>query len=82
MNYENELSKLKTDLDKAKNLKYQAKARLEQLSKQEENIIEELKKLDVKPENLKEEIEKLDENIKNLFKEANEYIPTDLLDKK
>lgn len=81
MNYEKELSSLKESLEKAKNLKYKAEARLEQLNKQEEEIIDELKKLGVKPENLDKEIEKLSSDIENLFIEANNLIPKDLIEK-
>lgn len=82
MNYENELKDLKDNLEKAKNLKYRAEARLEQLNKQEEEIILELKELGIKPENLESEINKLTADIQTLFKEANELLPKDLLRKK
>lgn len=81
MNYEKELNDLKESLEKAKDLKYKAEARLEQLNKQEKEIIEELNELGVKPENLNKEIEKLTSEIENLFKEANDLLPKDLLEK-
>lgn len=81
MNYEKELNDLKENLEKAKDLKYKAEARLEQLNQQEEEIIDELTELGVKPENLNEEIEKLSLEIKNLFQEANDLLPRDLLEK-
>ncbi len=81
MNYERELNNLKENLEKAKDLKYKAEARLEQLNQQEAEIIDELNKLGVKPENLNEEIEKLSLEIENLFKEANDLLPKDLLEK-
>ena len=81
MNYEKELSDLKVNLEKAKDLKYKAEARLEQLNQQEEDIIKELDELGVKPENLTQEIEKLTSEIKNLFEEANNLLPKDLLEK-
>lgn len=82
MNYENELNNLKADLEKAKDLRYRAEARLEQLNKQEEEIIEELKELGVKPEDLENEINTLTLDIQKLFKEANELLPKDLIGNK
>ncbi len=58
MDYEKELNILKDNLEKAKNLKYKAEARLEQLNNQQAEIIEELNSLGVNPENLDEEIKK------------------------
>ncbi len=80
MKYEDRLNKLKTDLDKAKNLKYQAEARMEQLLKQEEEIFAELKDLNISPENLEGEIDKISQEIELLFKEANENLPRDLIE--
>ncbi|WP_353095243.1 hypothetical protein [Tissierella praeacuta] len=82
MDYEKELNSLKENLEKAKNLKYKAEARLEQLNQQEEEIIKELKGLGVEPEELENEINKLTLEIDRLFKEANELLPKDLLEKK
>lgn len=82
MNYENELNSLKENLEKAKNLKYRAEARLEQLTQQENEIIKELSDLGVEPKDLEGEIKKLTLDIDRLFKEANELLPKDLLEKK
>lgn len=82
MDYEKELNSLKENLEKAKNLKYKAEARLEQLNQQEEEIIKELKSLGVKPEELENEINRLTIDIDKLFKEANDLLPKDLLEKK
>ena len=82
MNYEKELTQLKEDLEKAKSLKYRAEARLEQLKQQENEIIKELDELGVKPEDLENEISKLTSEINNLFKESNELLPKDLIEKK
>lgn len=79
INYEKEINDLKNNLEKAKNLKYRAEARLEQLNKQEEGIISELNELGIKPENLEDELNKLSSEIKTLFKEANELLPKNLL---
>lgn len=80
-NYEKELNLLKENLDKAKSLKYKAEARLEQLNNQQQEIIKELKELGVNPEDLEEEISKLTKEIDTLFKEANELLPKDILEK-
>jgi chromosome segregation ATPase len=81
MDYEKELSQLKENLEKAKSLKYRAEARLEQLKQQEDEIIKELNSLGVKPEDLDQEIMKLSYEIEKLFKDANELLPKDLLEK-
>ncbi len=81
MDYEKELKELKESMEKAKNLKYRAEARMEQLKKQEDEIILELDKLGVKPEALDEEIAKLKNEIESLLTEANQLLPKDLLDK-
>ncbi len=81
MDYEKDLNDLKENLEKAKNLKYRAEARMEQLKKQEDEIITELNKLGVKPEMLDQEIIRLKNEIESLLKEANELLPKDLLEK-
>ena len=75
MNNEEQLNKLKQDLEKYKNLKYKAEARLEQLNVQRDNIIEEIKAEGINPENLEDEILKLEEEISSLFKRAEELLP-------
>ena len=82
MDYEKELNELKDNLEKAKDLKYRAEARLEQLNKQEAEIIAELKELGIEPKDLEGEINRLTSDIRQLFKEANELLPKDLLGKK
>ncbi len=82
MDYEKELNQLKNNLEKAKSLKYRAEARLEQLNKQEEEIILELKELGIEPNDLEGEISKLTNDIQTMFKEANELLPKDLLEKR
>ena len=82
MNYEKELNNLKDGLEKAKDLRYRAEARLEQLNKQEEEIILELKELGIEPKDLESEINTLNLDIQNLFKEANSLLPKDLIGNK
>lgn len=75
MNNEEQLNKLKQDLEKYKNLKYKAEARLEQLNVQRDNIIEEIKAEGINPKNLEDEILKLENEISSLFKRAEELLP-------
>lgn len=82
MEYEKELGVLKNNLEKAKTLKYKAEARLEQLKKQEETLIQDLKDLGVSPYQLDGEIKKLTNEIDELFKKSNELLPKDILEKK
>lgn len=82
MDYEKELNSLKENLEKAKSLKYRAEARLEQLKKQEEELINELNQLGVDPKDLDSEIEKLTNEMNQLLNEANRLLPLDLLEKK
>lgn len=79
--HEKQLSTLKENLEKAKTLKYKAEARLEQLNKQQQDIINELKELGIEPEALDSEIEKLNNEIKRLFDEANNLLPIDILER-
>lgn len=81
MNYEEQLKVLKSDIDKAKVLKSRAEGTLEQLKKQEAQLLEELEKLGVNPENLDKEIESLKDEIEKLLKEANALMPREILDK-
>lgn len=82
MNYEKELTNLKENLDKAKNLRYKAEVRLEHLKQQEDEIIKELNELGIEPEELEDEIMKLTKIIESLFKEAKDMLPMDLLEEK
>lgn len=81
MNYEEELKKLKYDIDRANALKNKAAANLEVLENQESQILEELKQLGVEPENLDSTIENLKKEIEEMLNEANSLMPRDILDK-
>ena len=72
--YEKKLNKLKEELDKAKNLRIRAEARLEQLNIQNEEITKEIEMLGVKPEELDSEINRLKIEIDGLFLEVDEMI--------
>lgn len=78
-NYEAKINELKAGLDKANDLRIQAKTRLEELAKQEQEIISQLAELGVKPEELDHEIASLEEQIKNLVAEIESLIPWDLI---
>jgi len=78
---EKELGILKENLEKIKGLKYKTEARIEQLQKRKEEILEEIKNLKVDPDNLEGEIEKLKKEISSLLQEAKNYLPIDILGK-
>ena len=59
MGAEKEIQELKNKIDKAKALRYKAEARLEELQKQKQQLLDELEKLNVKPEELDDEIKNL-----------------------
>jgi len=77
--FDKELNKLKENLDKAKNLRIRAEARLEQLNKQKQDLLSELENLGVKPEDLDTEIERLNNEIESLLKKAKDMLPMDLI---
>lgn len=77
--YEKEINIIKENLDKAKNLRIRAEARLEQLNKQKNEILKELEELGVKPEELENEINRLKSEIETRIKSANDMLPADLL---
>ncbi|AUG57708.1 hypothetical protein [Acetivibrio saccincola] len=77
--YEKKINKIKENLDKAKNLRIRAEARLEDLNRQKQEILKELDELGIKPENLEEEIQKLKSEIEELIYKAENLIPEDLI---
>lgn len=77
--YEKSINQLKENLDKAKNLRIRAEARMEQLNRQKQEILAEIEALGVSPEDINSEIEKLEKEIKDLISEANELLPQDLI---
>ncbi|RVU54160.1 hypothetical protein [Anaerosphaera multitolerans] len=77
MDYEKNLNVLKDELEKAKNLKYKAEARLEQLNLQRDMLINEIQEMGIEPDNLELQIEKLKKEIDSLFEEANKLMPRD-----
>ena len=77
--YEKKINQIKENLDKAKNMRIRAEARLEQLNKQKEDILSELKGLNVSPDELDVEISKLKSEIEDLMDKAQSLIPQDLI---
>ncbi len=77
--YEKKINQIKENLDKAKNMRIRAEARLEQLNKQKEDILSELKELNVSPDELDVEISKLKSEIEDLMDRAQSLIPQDLI---
>lgn len=80
MEYEKQLEKLKIDLQKARDLKTRSEIALENLQKEEEQLINELKELGVSPDNLESEIKQLEEKIQKGIKEAEDLMPTEILE--
>jgi len=77
--YEKKINQIKESLDKAKNMRIRAEARLEELNKQREEILSELKELNVSPDQLDVEISKLKSEIEELMERALNLIPQDLI---
>ena len=77
--YEKKINTIKENLDKAKNLRIRAEARLEDLNRQKQEILKELDELGIKPENLEEEILRLKSEIEDLIGKAEKLIPEDLI---
>lgn len=77
--YEKKINQIKENLDKAKNMRIRAEARLEQLNKQKEEILGELKEFNVSPDELDMEINKLKSEIEDLIDRAQNLIPQELI---
>ena len=77
--YEDRLNKITDSINKAKNQRIRAEAKLEALTKQKQEIITELKKMNVDYETLDETIEKLKSNIEDMLDKIDKMIPYDLI---
>lgn len=75
---EQDLEKMKQAIDKAKDVRYRAEAKLEELENQKNRLLEELEELGVKPEELDEEITRLESEINRSMEEAWTLIPKEL----
>ncbi len=76
---EQDLDKMKQAIDKAKDLRYRAEAKLEELENQKTRLLEELEELGVKPEDLDDEIVKLETEIEQSMERAWSLIPKELM---
>ncbi|MCX7843385.1 MAG: hypothetical protein N2489_10015 [Clostridia bacterium] len=78
MEHERKLNQLKENLEKAKGLRIRAEARLEQLNRQKQEILDEILALGIKPEELDSEIQRLNREIEELIKTADEMLPMNI----
>lgn len=76
---EERIKELREALERAKQLRIQAETRLEELARQEGEILRELEAMGVKPENLSAEIERLDREISSLLAQVEALLPWDLV---
>ncbi|SDC13440.1 hypothetical protein SAMN04488112_103171 [Melghirimyces thermohalophilus] len=76
---EERIKEIKTALEEAKNQRYKAELRLENLQQQEKAILEELEELGVEPERLDEEIQRLEQEIDRQIEEAWSLLPQELI---
>ncbi|HEX9059593.1 MAG TPA: hypothetical protein VF941_05400 [Clostridia bacterium] len=76
--YDKRISQLKEDLDKAKDQRIRAEAKLEQYNKQKQEIIDEIKSMGIEPDEIENEIQKIDTEIEELIKKVEEAMPRDL----
>ncbi|WP_096435335.1 hypothetical protein [Alteribacter populi] len=77
--YEEDLSAIKNAIDRAKNIKYKAEARLEELENQEKRLLMELEELGVKPDELDDTIYRMEKEIAEGIEKAKQNIPKELM---
>ncbi|WP_059105234.1 hypothetical protein [Shouchella shacheensis] len=75
---EQDLERMKQSLDKARDVRYRAEAKLEELENQKKRLLGELEELGVKPEMIDTEIEQLESEIERSMQEAWSLIPKEL----
>ncbi|NEU29300.1 hypothetical protein GN156_00680 [bacterium LRH843] len=71
---------MKKAIDKARDMRYRAEVKLEELENQKNRLLAELEELGVKPEQLDEEIERLEREIQTSLSETWELIPKELIE--
>jgi len=75
---EEQMKVMKQKLEKAKNMRYKAEARLETLEREEKEILQELEALNVEPDRLEEEIKQLEEQITEEMERIWGLLPAEL----
>jgi chromosome segregation ATPase len=80
MSVEQQLTQIKKAIEKARDMRYRAEAKLEELENQKKRLLVELEELGVKPEQLDQEIERLEKEIDSSLKETWELIPKELIE--
>lgn len=73
--FDKKIIEIKDRLEKAKNAKIRAEARLEQLSRQRDEIVKELESMGIKEEQLQEEISRLRTEMEESIIKAEQLIP-------
>ncbi|MCM3713268.1 hypothetical protein [Halalkalibacter oceani] len=80
MTIEQQLAQMKKAIDKARDMRYRAEAKLEELENQKSRLLAELEELGVKPEELEQEIQRLEQEIDRSLAETWELIPKELVE--
>ncbi|MBM0065085.1 hypothetical protein [Alkalicoccobacillus gibsonii] len=76
---EQELTKMKQAIDQARDMRYRAEAKLEELQNQRDRILKELEELGVGPDELENEIKKLESEVEQAMSETWSLIPKELI---
>ena len=76
---EEKIKYMKTKIEEAKDLRRRAELKLENLEKQERDILMELEQLGVKPDQLTEEINRLEQEVREGLQEVEQLLPKELL---
>ncbi|MFC0471982.1 hypothetical protein ACFFHM_16130 [Halalkalibacter kiskunsagensis] len=79
MNVEQQLTQIKQAIEKARDMRYRAEAKLEELENQKNRLLVELEELGVQPEELDQEIKRLEHEIDLSLKETWDLIPKELI---
>lgn len=79
MGLEEDLAKLKAQLQNARTLRGRAEGQLLALERERQEILEEMSRLGVKPEELDREVARLEREIAGLLEQARALIPRELL---
>ncbi len=78
MKYDEQILKLKNDLERAQSKRDTALGRMESLKQQKEKLIQEIIDAGSTPESLETDIKNLEQEIENLIKECQDLMPKDI----